>query len=98
GMSQVSEDEDTELDDIEQFEKNIKINSVNEWQETVNNRDSLVIEDEKVIVELDDSDEELIEHSFEDKHPAVASKAKWKLETLFDKDYLEPPKFVNLLK
>ncbi|CAG8519355.1 9759_t:CDS:2, partial [Scutellospora calospora] len=69
-ISQVSEDENTELDDIEQFEKNGKINSVNEWQETVNNWDSLVIEDEEATVELDYSDEELIEHSFEDEHPA----------------------------
>ncbi|CAG8681714.1 2018_t:CDS:2 [Gigaspora margarita] len=38
----------------------------------------------KAILKLEHSDEdysddELIEHSFEDGHPAIASKAKWKI-------------------
>ncbi|RIB30520.1 hypothetical protein C2G38_2152474 [Gigaspora rosea] len=41
--------------------------------------------------------EEPVETSIDDDHPAIAPNAKWKLETLFDKNSLEPPAYIDLL-
>ncbi|CAG8732544.1 10454_t:CDS:2, partial [Racocetra fulgida] len=77
--TQESEDENTELEEVEQFEKNSEINSLAE-------------EEEEAVLELnnldeDHSDEELTENSLDD-NLAITFQTKWKLETLFDKDYL----------
>ncbi|CAG8582416.1 2326_t:CDS:2 [Racocetra fulgida] len=88
-MTQESEDENTELEEVEQFEKNSEINS-------------LVEVDKEAVLELnnldeDHSDEELTENSLDD-NLAITFQTKWKLETFFDQNYLEQPGFVNLLK
>ncbi|CAG8777869.1 999_t:CDS:2, partial [Cetraspora pellucida] len=77
GTIQELENEDTELEKTQQSEKNGKISSVNEWQETVNDWNSLVEEEKKMILESnhpddpDEENEELIEYSFENEHPAI---------------------------
>ncbi|CAG8724337.1 5351_t:CDS:2 [Racocetra fulgida] len=88
-MTQESKDENMELEEVEQFEKN----------ETVNNWDSLVKEEEEAVLELNEvhSDEELTEYSLDD-NLAITFQTKWKLETLFDENYLGQPGFINLLK
>ncbi|CAG8782914.1 11610_t:CDS:1, partial [Racocetra fulgida] len=96
-MTQESEDENTELEVVEQFEKNSEINSVNKWQETVNNWDFLAEEEEEAVLKLnnldeDHSDEELTENSLND-NLAITFQTKWKLETLFDQNYLGQPGF-----
>ncbi|CAG8447473.1 382_t:CDS:2 [Cetraspora pellucida] len=107
GTIQESENEDTELEETQQSEKNGEISSVNEWQETINDLNSLVEEEEEMILESnhpddpddpDEKNEELTEFSFENEHPAIVSNAKWKLETLFDENCLGQPAFINLLK
>ncbi|CAG8736709.1 4391_t:CDS:2, partial [Cetraspora pellucida] len=78
---QVSENENMELND--EIKQFEKHEDINEEEETT--------------IELDSLNEELEESKFENNHSTSAFDAKWSLETLFDKDSLKLPAYLNLL-
>ncbi|CAG8817243.1 1482_t:CDS:2, partial [Gigaspora rosea] len=91
--SYISENENAESDqnmesdedlvsenDDEEFEQQ-DIGSISSWNEAINqcSNDELETASDSLI-------EEPVETSIDDDHPAIAPNAKWKLETLFDKN------------
>ncbi|CAG8660791.1 25063_t:CDS:2 [Dentiscutata erythropus] len=98
-------------DEIGFIERQEDISSINDWKEAVNEWNSLIeeegmeaiSEDEEAISELNEEEDAISELNEElaepdiDNHPAIASSAKWKLETLFDKNNLKHPPYIKLL-
>ncbi|CAG8456444.1 5232_t:CDS:2 [Dentiscutata heterogama] len=98
-------------DEIGFIKRQEDISSINDWKEAVNEWNSLIeeegmeaiSEDEEAISELNEEEDAISELNEElaepdiDNHPAVASSAKWKLETLFDKNNLKHPPYIKLL-